>query len=104
MQGKEATFQFLEAVLQETLDLFPFNVIHIGGDEVRHCSRAVALAGQCQLLLGKLMETGIKAPASQAEACLLRIWPEMADPLGAKGPVVSGACSACSVPYPVGCS
>ena len=33
-QGKEATFQFLEAVLKEVLDLFPFPVIHIGGDEV----------------------------------------------------------------------
>ena len=31
--GKEATFQFLEDVLSEVLDLFPSEFIHIGGDE-----------------------------------------------------------------------
>ena len=34
LQGKEGTFQFLETVLQEVMDLFPCNYIHIGGDEV----------------------------------------------------------------------
>jgi len=32
--GKEATFKFLEDVLDETLALFPSKFIHIGGDEV----------------------------------------------------------------------
>jgi hexosaminidase len=32
--GSEETFQFLEDVLEETLDLFPSPYIHIGGDEV----------------------------------------------------------------------
>ena len=32
--GKESTFEFLEAVLKEVIDLFPSQYIHIGGDEV----------------------------------------------------------------------
>jgi hexosaminidase len=31
--GKEYTFEFLESVLDEVIDLFPSPVIHIGGDE-----------------------------------------------------------------------
>ena len=32
--GKESTFQFLEGVLKEVINLFPSQYIHIGGDEV----------------------------------------------------------------------
>jgi alpha-L-fucosidase len=32
--GREETFQFLEAVLTEVMDLFPGQYIHVGGDEV----------------------------------------------------------------------
>lgn len=31
--GKEETFQFAEKMLNEVMDLFPFNYVHIGGDE-----------------------------------------------------------------------
>src|SRR5690606_5534903 len=31
--GKEQTFQFLQDVLTEVIDLFPGEIIHIGGDE-----------------------------------------------------------------------
>jgi hexosaminidase len=31
--GKEATFEFVEGVLEEVTDLFPFEYVHIGGDE-----------------------------------------------------------------------
>lgn len=31
--GKEETFQFVEKLLNEVMDLFPFDYIHIGGDE-----------------------------------------------------------------------
>lgn len=31
--GKETTFQFLETVLDEVMELFPSKHIHIGGDE-----------------------------------------------------------------------
>lgn len=42
--GNDATFVFLEGILQETMTLFPSKWIHIGGDEVREgpwvgCSR-----------------------------------------------------------------
>src|SRR5690606_32451677 len=32
--GKESTFEFIETVLSEVLELFPSHYIHIGGDEV----------------------------------------------------------------------
>jgi hexosaminidase len=32
--GKESTFEFLETVLEETMELFPSEFIHIGADEV----------------------------------------------------------------------
>lgn len=32
--GKDETLEFLEAILDETLDLFPSKFIHIGADEV----------------------------------------------------------------------
>lgn len=31
--GKEATFRFIEAILDETMEIFPSHYIHIGGDE-----------------------------------------------------------------------
>lgn len=42
--GNDSTFQFLEAVLTEVIDLFPSPYIHIGGDESpkyrwEHCSK-----------------------------------------------------------------
>jgi len=45
--GKEETFQFLENILAEVMELFPGGFIHIGGDEVcrsnwRNCSRCRA--------------------------------------------------------------
>lgn len=51
--GSEETFTFLEAVLEETLDLFPSEFIHIGGDEVykgwwdqcRRCKRRMQEEG-----------------------------------------------------------
>ncbi|MEJ5996551.1 family 20 glycosylhydrolase [Pedobacter sp. Du54] len=45
--GKEETFQFLENVLSEVIELFPSKVIHIGGDESpkirwEHCDKCQA--------------------------------------------------------------
>lgn len=34
-QGNDEVFEFLEAVLDEVIEIFPFGYIHIGGDEVR---------------------------------------------------------------------
>lgn len=47
--GKESTYHFLQDVLTEVMDLFPSEVIHIGGDESSHqawkscpdCQRAI---------------------------------------------------------------
>lgn len=36
--GKEVTFKFVEEVLGEVMDLFPFEYIHIGGDECNKLS------------------------------------------------------------------
>ena len=35
VQGNDGTFNFLETVLKEVLELFPSEHVHIGGDEVR---------------------------------------------------------------------
>lgn len=45
---KESTFEFLEAILDEVLELFPSEYIHIGGDEApksrwKHCKHCQAL-------------------------------------------------------------
>jgi hexosaminidase len=47
--GKEEVFEFIQDVLKEIIDLFPSNIVHIGGDEVlkerwKECS-------DCQLRL-----------------------------------------------------
>lgn len=51
--GKESTFEFLEGVLDEIIDLFPSEYIHIGGDECpksewekcRDCQKRIADEG-----------------------------------------------------------
>ena len=40
MQGNDGTFNFLETVLKEVLELFPSKHVHIGGDEVRPSAAA----------------------------------------------------------------
>jgi len=34
--GKESTYQFLEDVMTEVVELFPFKYVHIGGDEAKY--------------------------------------------------------------------
>lgn len=54
--GKDATFDFLEDVLSELMDLFPSKYIHIGGDE---CPKDTwKTCPDCQK---KIQELGIKA-------------------------------------------
>jgi len=51
--GKETTFEFLEGVLDEIIDLFPSEIIHIGGDEAPkkrwkacpHCQERIKTEG-----------------------------------------------------------
>lgn len=54
--GKEATFDFLEDVLSELMDLFPSKYIHIGGDECPKDSWK-----NCPDCQKKIQELGIKA-------------------------------------------
>ncbi len=51
--GKESTFDFLQDVLDEVMELFPSDIIHIGGDEVpkkrwkecSHCQKRIQTEG-----------------------------------------------------------
>lgn len=53
--GKESVFRFLEAVLEEVLELFPSPFIHIGGDEVPK-KRWKACPDCMQLLKGEKLD------------------------------------------------
>ncbi len=59
MQGKEETFQFLEAVLKEVMDLFPSEYIHIGGDEVLSHLLGSAASSQIFLVLTRLQKASL---------------------------------------------
>lgn len=53
--GKEGTFQFLEDVISEVIDLFPGKYIHVGGDE---CPKA--RWEKCPLCQKRMKENGLK--------------------------------------------
>jgi len=53
--GKESTFEFLQNVLLEVIDLFPSKYIHIGGDE---CPKASWK--KCPLCQKRIKEEGLK--------------------------------------------
>lgn len=53
--GKESTFEFLENVLDEVIDLFPSELIHIGGDE---CPKTRWKA--CPLCQERIKSNGLK--------------------------------------------
>lgn len=49
--GREENYTLLESILEEVVDLFPFEYIHVAGDEVntttwKHCSKCTALMQQ----------------------------------------------------------
>lgn len=54
--GKEKTFQFVEGVLDEIMDVFPSKMIHIGGDEAPRTRWKT-----CQACQKRIAEEGIKA-------------------------------------------
>lgn len=53
--GKEETFEFIQDVLDEFVKLFPYNYIHVGGDEcpTKHWE-------ECELCQKRMKETGCK--------------------------------------------
>lgn len=67
-QGKEETFDFLQTVLTEVIDLFPGTFIHIGGDEVGHlslCQAPIAsapAAGHHMHVGARLQSQGLTLP------------------------------------------
>ena len=54
--GKEATFEFIEGVLEEVMELFPSEYIHIGGDECPKTEWA-----KCRDCQKRIRSLGIKA-------------------------------------------
>lgn len=56
--GKESTFEFVEGVLEEVLELFPSEYIHIGGDEAPRV--AWKACPNCQVLMKR---EGLKSEA-----------------------------------------
>ena len=59
--GKEETFTFIEGVLEEILELFPSEYIHIGGDE---CPKV--RWEKCPVCQAKIKELGIKGDDKHA--------------------------------------
>ena len=53
--GKESTFEFIENVLSEVLELFPYKYIHIGGDEAPRDAWK-----KCPLCQKRIKEEGLK--------------------------------------------
>lgn len=53
--GNEKTYEFLEGVLDEVMEIFPSKVIHIGGDEA-----SKAAWKNCRLCQAKMQEEGLK--------------------------------------------
>ncbi|MDQ2985419.1 MAG: family 20 glycosylhydrolase [Armatimonadota bacterium] len=53
--GKESTFEFLEAILDETMAIFPSEFIHIGGDEVDRFAWS-----QCPSCKKRMQKEGLK--------------------------------------------
>lgn len=53
--GNEATFTFFERILDETMDLFPSEYIHIGGDEA-----AMNHWGDCPRCQARMKQEGLK--------------------------------------------
>ena len=66
--GKEQTFEFLEGVLDEVLELFPSKLIHIGGDECPRVSWK-----ECPDCRARMEDEGIEDEAGLQTYLTLRI-------------------------------
>ena len=67
--GKDRTIQFVKEVLDEVMQLFPSEYIHIGGDE----SPRVRWQ-ECPMCQQRIQELGIKAKGKQSAEALLQGW------------------------------
>lgn len=66
--GKESTFEFLEKVLDEVCELFPYKYIHIGGDEAPRVRWK-----DCPDCQAKMKELGLESEAQLQSYLLQRI-------------------------------
>jgi len=65
--GKEMTFRFIEDVLTEVMDIFPYEYLHIGGDE---CPKNRWEA--CPKCQGRIKELGLEAEKDHSAEQLLQ--------------------------------
>lgn len=64
--GKEETFEFLENVLSEIMDIFPSRYIHVGGDEASKKAWA-----ECPLCQARMKEEGL-ADVDELQSYMIR--------------------------------
>ena len=85
--GKESTFKFLEGVLDEVVELFPSEYIHIGGDECPKRSWE-----KCHACQAKIRELGLKDDEHYKAEHYLQsyVTKRMEDYLAAKGRKIIG--------------
>ncbi|NQV32228.1 MAG: family 20 glycosylhydrolase [Phycisphaeraceae bacterium] len=83
--GRESTYQFLEDVMAEVVELFPFKYIHIGGDEAKydrwkaceHCQAKFKAEGMSELHeLQGTMTRRIEKFLSSKDRCMIG-WDEI---------------------------
>ena len=67
--GKEQTLQFAKDVLDEIMDIFPSEYIHIGGDE---CPKA--RWEECPVCQAKIKELGLKDTREHSKENQLQVW------------------------------
>ena len=67
--GKDQTLQFVKDVLDEVMQLFPSEYIHIGGDESPRTRWQ-----ECSLCQQRIQEVGIHAEGKQSAEALLQGW------------------------------
>lgn len=67
--GKDETMTFVKDVLEEVMDIFPSEFIHLGGDE---CPKV--RWEQCPDCQRKIRELGLKASGSKSKEELLQSW------------------------------
>jgi hexosaminidase len=66
--GKESTFEFIEGVMEEVLELFPSEYIHIGGDECRRKHWE-----ECPACQAKMRAEGFSREAQLQTYCNYRV-------------------------------
>lgn len=66
--GKETTFEFIEGVLAEVIDLFPSKMIHIGGDECPKVRWTACKACQARIKAEGLTTDSIHTPENRLQS------------------------------------